>query len=151
MRAVPGGLDALQIPLELLVGVALREHGVAVGERHGAALGMARGELHRDRGAGVPPVGRDLLDAEGVERLGERIGEILHRRRGDRQLVRQAEARRVQGEAGELLGEDGHERAHHLRRARRGVQQRERRPAAGAQVVDTPRPDRHEMPCDVHQ
>ena len=91
VRAVPGRHNRLKIMFELLIGVGLGEHCVAVGERHGAALRVAGGELDRDGSAGVAPVGGDVFDAERGERFGERVGEFLDARLRDRQLVRQTE------------------------------------------------------------
>jgi len=151
MRAIPGWGDGFKVALERFVGITAREDRIAVSERHGAAVWMTGGELHGNRGAGVPSVARHLLNAERGECVGQCIGEIFHTGLRDGQFVRLTESGHVEGEAGEAPGEDLHERPHHLGRDRARMQHGDRRAAACAQVVHAALAYGDEVTGDFHR
>ena len=121
---------------------------------------MAFGEDDGDRRTGMAAIGCHLVDAERIQRLGRGVGEVFEGRPRLRQLVREAEAGQIEaahaiaggeGEAGELLAEHRHQRAHRFRGNRAGMEHRERRTAACAQVMHAPLANRHEVLGDLHQ
>jgi hypothetical protein len=110
VAAVPARLEPRRVLAQVEVTLLLGEERQAVQADRGHACGMADGGVEGDAGAGVRAVQRRPFDAERVQRLDQRVGEV-----GDlgallRQRVGRAVAGVVEGDAGEavarqLLGE----------------------------------------------
>ena len=114
-------------------------------------LRVPRCELDRDGSASVTPVGGGVRDAECRERFGECVGKVLNARLRYRQLVRETEARRVEGKASETLPENRQQWLHHLGGARRRVQHGKRWPVACAQIMHPAVSDSYEVFREIHQ
>ena len=100
------------------------------------AVGVGRGDLHRGDGSGVVARERRALDAERVEHADRRLGPQLDRVLRPAGLGGVAEPDRVDRDRVEPLAEDRHDVAELVPRARRLVEQDDRRARAGLRDVD---------------
>ena len=122
VSTIPRGRKRWQVVRNEIGPLLLDQDHVAVGHAAGDAVRKLRGESAGDHRAGVETIGCRLLDAERVHELDDGIGEIIDLRVVDAERGREAEARRVRCDAGELLLPALHRREHVARGQRRLVQ-----------------------------
>ena len=138
VRAVPARLEAGRVVGEQVRALLVAEAREPVQHERGGALRVAVGQVKRDAGAGVGAVERRRLEAERVQRLDQRVGEVGDLGQLDSQRIGRAEARRVERKHREARRQLLRQRDVGARRERRLVQDHHRRAGARAAVVHLP-------------
>ena len=149
MAAIKAGNNGRKVCRQPALAFLQGVDGEPIRERHGATIGVPGRKLHGNLCASVSPIHRHLLDAQGIQGVGQCIGQIFCRDHLDRQQIGQTKPRGIGGDDGELLSKISDVVAHHFGRAGRCVQQNQHRPSPTTQIMDAPVFHRHKVFLDV--
>ena len=149
LAAIKAGNNRRKVSRQPALALLQCINGEPIRERHGATVGVPGRKLHSNLRTRVSPIHSHLLNAQGVQCVGQCIGQIFCGDRLDRQQIRQTKPRGIGGDHGELLCEIQHVIAHHFGRASRCVQQNQHRPCPTTQIMDAPVFHRHKVFLDV--